>query len=76
MIEILLRLPVEISNQVNDLLDCKSLACLRLVCKEAQHIATPTFGRKHLHTLRPTFFPECLTALVEISENKLLRGHV
>lgn len=76
IMDILFKLPVEILNLVTDLLDCKSLACLRLVGKEAQHVATPTFGRKHLHTLRPTFLPVCLDALIEISENKLLRGHV
>ncbi|KAG9660555.1 hypothetical protein KCU64_g3115, partial [Aureobasidium melanogenum] len=74
--DILFILPVEITSLVVDLLDRESLVCLRLVCKEAQHIATPTFGRKYLHTLRPIFSPECLSALVEISENSLLRGYV
>lgn len=74
--DLLFKLPIEISNLVIDLLDRDSLTNLRLVCKKAQHIATPAFGRKYLHTLRVIFVTECLDALVEISENKLLREYV
>ncbi|KAK5999856.1 hypothetical protein QM012_004944 [Aureobasidium pullulans] len=76
IMDLFLRLPIEISNLVVDFLERESLTCLRLVCKKAHHIATPTFGRRYLHTLRPILFPECLNALVAISENKLLRGYV
>ncbi|CAD0110444.1 unnamed protein product [Aureobasidium uvarum] len=72
----LFNLPVEISDLVAGLLGCESLARLRLVCKKAHHIATPTFGRRHLQTLRPLFTHECLEALVELSENSLLRRYV
>ncbi|KEQ63502.1 uncharacterized protein M437DRAFT_74752 [Aureobasidium melanogenum CBS 110374] len=68
--DILFKLPAEISNLAVDLLDCKTLACLRLVCSEAHQIATPTFGRRYFHTLRPAFLPDCLNSLIKISENR------
>lgn len=76
IMDILFKLPAEISNLAVDLLDCKTLACLRLICKEAHQIATPTFGRRYFHTLRPAFLPDCLNSLIKISENRLLRGHI
>jgi hypothetical protein len=72
----LLNLPVEILDLVLDIVDCESLAYLRLVCKKAYNAASPTFGRKYLGTIHPILFAECLEALVEMSKNHMLRHHV
>lgn len=73
---LLFKLPMELLEQVVDLLNCKSIAHLRLVSKKAHHIATSTFGRKHLHTLRPILTLDCLEALIELSANGMLRRYV